>query len=59
MATFCPYCKEEIESAIYHEWAGDSWEDKIKCPMCGKEVEIDVAQEPIFLAHKKDRRISQ
>ena len=54
MATFCPYCKEEIESAIYHEWAGDSWEDKIKCPMCGKEVEIDVAQEPIFLAHRKE-----
>ena len=57
MATFCPYCKEEIESAIYHEWYGYYWthKDDFLCPMCGKWIEIEVAQEPIFLAHKKDK----
>lgn len=50
MATFCPYCNEEIEVAIYHAWVGDYWthNDKFVCPMCWKEIKIDVEQEPVF-----------
>lgn len=56
MATFCPYCDEEIEEAIYQAWHGDYWtvKDDFECPKCGKEMEIDVEIEPIFLAHRKD-----
>ena len=61
MATFCPYCKEEIEEAIHREWHGHYWthKDDFQCPICGKEIEIDVEQEPFFLAHRKDGRTSQ
>jgi len=58
MATFCPYCDEEIEMAIHQEWVGDYWtyNDEFECPMCGKEIEIDVKQEPVFVTHKKDNK---
>jgi transcription initiation factor IIE alpha subunit len=55
MATFCPYCDEEIEDAINKDWVGDYWtfSDDFECPKCGKDLEIDVEQEPVFIARKK------
>ena len=55
MSTLCPYCGEDIEMAIHHAWVGDYWtfNDEFQCPMCGKEISIDVESEPVFLAHKK------
>ena len=55
MATFCPYCDEEIENEIYKDWVGDYWtfNDDFECPKCGKDLEIDVDQEPVFYPHKK------
>ena len=54
MATFCPYCDEEIEAAIHNDWVGDyyTFNDDFECPMCGENLEIEVEQEPVFYAHK-------
>jgi len=54
MATFCPYCNEEIETAIYNRWVGDYWthSDSFECPICKKELEIEVVSEPVFIARK-------
>jgi len=58
MATFCPYCDEEIENDIHKDWVGDYWtvSDDFECPKCEKELEIDVEQEPVFIARKKSQK---
>lgn len=54
MATFCPYCDEEIEDQIYQQWVGDYLNIfDFKCPKCNKELEIDVTAVPEFHVEKK------
>ena len=56
MATFCPYCDEEIKDTVQREWVGDSVTNfDFECPECGKTMEIDVEMEPVFLTHKKSK----
>ena len=54
MATFCPYCDEEIEGAIHDDWVGDypTYFD-FECPRCKKELEVEVEAIPYFTCHKK------
>jgi predicted RNA-binding Zn-ribbon protein involved in translation (DUF1610 family) len=56
MATFCPYCDEEIEAQIRNNWAGDYWTTKedFECPKCGKEMRIEVEMVPDFTTIKTD-----
>jgi hypothetical protein len=56
MATFCPYCDEEIENIIYGFWVGDypTFFD-FECPKCKKEFEVDVEATPIFRCYKKEK----
>jgi endogenous inhibitor of DNA gyrase (YacG/DUF329 family) len=50
----CPYCKKDIDSEIYDAWSGDYWThtDDFECPECGKQIDIDVEQSPIFVCKK-------
>ena len=54
MATFCPYCDEEIEAAINKEWGGDYWtfKEDFECPKCHKKMTIDVEAIPNFIVTK-------
>ena len=55
MTTFCPYCDEEIEDAIYKIWNGNyDMEFDFECPKCKKEIGIDVDMEPCFREYKKE-----
>jgi len=56
MATFCPYCDEEIESEIYDAWTGDYWEsyNDFDCPWCGKFIKIVVEMIPDFSTSKNN-----
>ena len=56
MATFCPYCDEEIEDVIMDAWSGDYWTEvkDFECPKCGEEMRIEVEMVPDFTTIKTD-----
>lgn len=55
MATFCPYCIEEINDAIYRFWVGCEWKnaDDFKCPYCQKKMRVKVELVLDFIVGKK------
>ena len=51
MATFCPYCDEEIEDEIYKFWTGRYWtEASFQCQKCHKKMNIEVKRAVRFIA---------
>ncbi len=52
MATFCPYCDEEIERQIYQTWEYEE-EIEFECPCCHQMMNIMTEMVPVFYTEKR------
>ena len=55
----CPECNAEIEDLVEKAWVTEAEFDTLfdtKCPVCGKTIEVEVQQVPIFIIRKSEQK---